>query len=165
MKYKIYETAKGENEFIKECASGDFVNDNNTEWNVVNLVPEVEYQRIDGMGGAFTEAAAVTLHKLSPENQKKVLKAYFDPKEGIGYNYCRTHINSRDFALGNYTYIEEGDKELKTFDISRDKKHLIPMIKEAKKYNNFKLFASPRSPPAFSRYAWIRAAYTWLKSE
>lgn len=28
MKYKIYETAKGENEFIKECASGDFINDN-----------------------------------------------------------------------------------------------------------------------------------------
>lgn len=151
MKYKIYETAKGSNEFIKECAGGDFVNDNNTEWNVVNIVPEVEYQRIDGMGGAFTEAAAVTLHKLSPENQKKVLKTYFDPKEGIGYNYCRTHIHSCDFALGNYTYIEEGDKELKTFDISRDKKHLIPMIKEAKKYNDFKLFASPWSPPAFMK--------------
>ena len=54
MKYKIYETAKGGNEFIKECAGGDFVNDNNTEWNVVNIVPEVEYQQIDGIGGALT---------------------------------------------------------------------------------------------------------------
>lgn len=26
MKYKIYETAKGNNEFITECAGGDFVN-------------------------------------------------------------------------------------------------------------------------------------------
>lgn len=151
MKYKIYETKKDDNVFLKECKKGEFVPDADTEMNVVNLIPEVEYQKIDGMGGAFTEAAAVTFYKLSKKKREKVIKAYFDSKEGIGYNFCRTHINSCDFALGNYTYISEGDKGLKTFDISRDKQYLIPMIKEAKKYSDFKLLASPWSPPAFMK--------------
>ena len=111
------------------------------------------YQRIEGFGGAFTESAAVTLSKMSPENRARVLRAYFDPETGHGYTLCRTHINSCDFSLGNYAYSEvAGDNELKHFSIDRDRQALIPMIKEAIRLSGgLKLFASPWSPPAWMK--------------
>ena len=118
---------------------------------LVNVYPSIEYQEMKGFGGAFTEAAADTLYKLSPENREKILKLYFDPQEGIGYNFGRVHINSCDFSLGNYTYVEEGDQTLDSFDLQREDKAVIPMIKEAMKYNEIELFASPWSPPAYMK--------------
>ncbi|MHC4783054.1 MAG: glycoside hydrolase family 30 protein [Planctomycetota bacterium] len=112
------------------------------------------YQSITGFGGSFTEATAYTLSKLTPDKRAEVIKAYFDPKDGLGYTLCRTHINSADFSLGNYAYSEvDGDFELKHFDISRDKKWLIPMIKDAMAVegSEFKLFSSPWSPPAWMK--------------
>ena len=75
-----------------------------------------------GFGGAFTEAAAYTLQKLPEDKQEEVLAAYFDEKKGHRYTFCRTHMNSSDFALGNYACVEkEGDVELESFNIERDK--------------------------------------------
>jgi glucosylceramidase len=112
------------------------------------------YQSITGFGGSFTEASAYTLSKLTPDKRAEVIKAYFDPTEGLGYTLCRTHINSADFSLGNYAYSEvDGDFELEHFSIDRDKKWLIPMIKDAMAVDGaaFKLFSSPWSPPAWMK--------------
>ena len=112
----------------------------------------VTYQTFLGFGGAFTEAAAYTLNYLSQEQQENVIKDYFDPEKGLGYTFGRTSIHSCDFSLGHYTYIEEGDKTLATFDVSREEQYVIPMIKKAMKYApNLKLMASPWSPPAFMK--------------
>jgi len=120
---------------------------------VVFVAPDKAFQTIEGIGGAFTEAAAATLYKLGEASQKKVLEAYFDPVGGNGYSLCRTHIQSCDFALGNYAYVEPGDMELKTFSIDHDRQALLPMIKAARHYGNepFKLFASPWSPPGWMK--------------
>ncbi len=121
---------------------------------VVTLDPDQTYQTIVGFGGAFTEAAAYTLSRMRPELRDEVLKAYFDPKEGNGYTVCRTHINSCDFSLTNYAYNETpGDYELKQFDISRDKRWLIPLIKDAQAIADqpIRLVASPWSPPAWMK--------------
>lgn len=120
---------------------------------LINVYDEVEYQEILGFGGAITEASAVTAAKLGEANRKKILDAYFDSEQGIGYTVCRTHINSCDFSLGNYAYVEEEDPSLSNFDISRDKEHLIPYIQEAKKRagDDFVLYASPWSPPKWMK--------------
>jgi glucosylceramidase len=112
------------------------------------------FQTIEGFGGAFTESAAVTFYKLSPEKREQVLLAYFDPVRGNGYTLCRTHINSCDFSTGNYAYDETaGDFDLKQFTIERDRKALIPLIKEAMGTAGrpIKIFASPWSPPAWMK--------------
>jgi glucosylceramidase len=112
------------------------------------------FQVLEGFGGAFTEAAAVTLQKLSPANRERALRAYFDPQEGHGYSLCRTHINSCDFALGNYACTDvAGDVELEHFTIGRDRRALLPMIRDAQKIagEKFRLFASPWSPPAWMK--------------
>ena len=110
-------------------------------------------QKVLGFGGAFTEAAALTFSKLSPVNQKKVLHAYFDQEEGLRYNLGRVAIHSCDFALENYTYIEEYDMDLKTFSIDREYRWVIPMIHQAEAVRNAKidLLASPWSPPAWMK--------------
>lgn len=120
----------------------------------VMLDERVVYQEIEGIGGAFTEAAAVTLAKLPPAKQEEVLRAYFDSISGHGYTLCRTHIGSCDFALGNYSYCDEpGDHALKTFSIARDREALLPLIKRAQHVSGgaFKLLASPWSPPAWMK--------------
>jgi len=116
--------------------------------------PRRRFQTIEGFGGAFTDAAADTFYKMSPEMRAEILKAYFDLPAGNGYTLCRTHINSCDFALGNYAYTEvPGDVELKHFSIEHDRRQLIPMIKEAARVAGqpLKLLASPWSPPAWMK--------------
>lgn len=118
----------------------------------IEVFEDETYQTIEGFGGAFTEAAAYNFYKLGEENKNKILKAYFDKHEGNGYNLCRTHINSCDFSLGNYDYVEKYDVELKSFNIAREKKYVIPFIKKAMAFSNdIKLFASPWSPPAWMK--------------
>ena len=66
---------------------------------------------------------------------------------------ARTNINSCDFSSASYTYIKEGDKELKTFNIGHDTLYKIPLIKRAfaASDNRMKLYGSPWSPPAFMK--------------
>ena len=112
------------------------------------------FQTIEGFGGAFTEAAAVTWLKLSPERREAVLRDCFDPHHGHGYTLCRVHINSCDFSLGNYAHVEmPGDTELHSFSIERDRQALLPFIKAAQGVaaQPIKLLASPWSPPAWMK--------------
>ncbi len=116
--------------------------------------PGQSFQKILGFGGAFTEAAAYTLHRLPQEKQADVLRAYFDPDFGHGYTFCRTHINSCDFSLGNYAYDEvPGDTDLKYFSIEHDLQHLLPMINAALQVSprELKIMATPWSPPAWMK--------------
>lgn len=113
------------------------------------------FQELLGFGGAFTEAASTTLDQMSPQRRQEFFRAYFDTNNGHGYSFCRTHINSCDFALGNYAYTETPeDTTLEHFTIERDRKSLLPMIKEAiaiRGADEIKLFASPWSPPAWMK--------------
>jgi len=122
--------------------------------NVIEVNEQESFQVIEGFGGAFTEAAAYALSKMKPEQREEVLRAYFDPRDGLRYSLCRTHINSCDFSLGNYSYDEVGgDYNLSHFDISHDRSLLIPLIKDAMKMAErpLRLFASPWSPPAWMK--------------
>ena len=113
-----------------------------------------KFQTIEGFGGAFTEAAAVTWHKLGLEQREQVLRDYFDHRHGHGYTLCRVHMNSCDFALGNYTHVETpGDVELGSFSIERDRLWLLPFIKAAQAVAGqpLKLLVSPWSPPAWMK--------------
>lgn len=121
------------------------------ENSAICIFPDMEYQTVEGFGGAFTEASAVTLEALSEENRERIIKLYFDPDEGIGYNIGRIHMNSCDFSLGNYACVEENDQTLSTFNIDRDKKWVIPMIRRALKYNDIRFMMSPWSPPAYMK--------------
>ncbi|MFN2285121.1 MAG: glycoside hydrolase family 30 protein, partial [Anaerolineae bacterium] len=147
-------TAQGDGERLSNQAPLAFTNEPAPDVASITVDDGTRFQTIEGFGGAFTEAAAVTLYKMPPEKQAEILKAYFDSQEGNGYTLCRTHINSCDFSLGNYAYDEvEGDVALTHFSIDHDRRALIPMIKAAMDVagDALKLFASPWSPPAWMK--------------
>lgn len=112
------------------------------------------FQRVLGFGGAFTEAAATTWLKLSPAQRERLLREYFCPQHGHGYTLCRVHMNSCDFALGNYAHVErDGDFALEGFSIERDRQALLPMIQAAQRMAGrpLQLLVSPWSPPAWMK--------------
>lgn len=146
---KCYSTNK---DYIFLEEETEFKTDNHSEMQQVKVYPDVTYQELLGMGGAITEAAASTYAKMSKAKQEELLELYFGEK-GNRYNFCRTHIQSCDFALGNYAYIENPeDKELKSFNMERDRQYILPFIKAAKENESeLVLLASPWSPPAFMK--------------
>ena len=115
--------------------------------------PARQFQTFLGIGGALTDAAAETFARLPKQKQREFIDAHFDERRGIGYKLARTNIHSCDFSSGSYTYVEEGDKELKTFSVAHDKQYRIPFIKEvmAATGGRLNIFASPWSPPAFMK--------------
>ncbi|MBT8323392.1 MAG: glycosyl hydrolase family 30, partial [Eudoraea sp.] len=119
----------------------------------IKLLPDQEFQTITGFGGSFTEASAYLLNQLGAENRKKIIDAYFGP-EGARYSLTRTHMNSCDFSLSNYSYAPvEGDVELSSFSIEEDKEDIIPMIKDAMAVSEdgFKIMASPWTAPPWMK--------------
>ena len=154
MKVKHYLTAKDTDNRLTLQSEVKATKGVNSEQTAVRVDTSCVYQTIEGFGAAFTEAAAVTFYKMSKDIQDEIIESYFSDSNGNAYNLCRTHINSCDFALGNYAYTEvDGDKELKHFNIEHDHQALIPLIKtaQAKASVPMKMLASPWSPPAWMK--------------
>ncbi|MBL7759282.1 MAG: glycoside hydrolase family 30 protein [Sediminibacterium sp.] len=154
-KVTVYTTAENTDLKLTKIASVDFKQMGQPlETQVCVFVePGKTFQTYMGVGAAITDAAAETFAKLSRPQQERLLKAYFDKEEGIGYSIIRTNINSCDFSSDQYTYVKEGDKALSSFSIEHDLKYKIPMIKKATAAAGGKLrfFASPWSPPAWMK--------------
>ncbi len=151
----VYVTAKDTGQRLAKVGELHFVDlSQPTErQQCVFVDPSKEFQTVLGIGGALTDAAAETFYKLPKNKQEQVMKAYYSVQDGIGYSLARTHINSCDFSSDSYTYVQNGDKDLKTFSIAHDLKYRIPFIKEvlAVAGKNFTIFASPWSPPAWMK--------------
>ena len=107
-----------------------------------------------GFGGAFTEAAATVWQGLPESARAQLLRDYFDPAGGHGYTLGRVHMNSCDFALGNYAHVEQPDDfALESFSIERDRHALLPFIQAALRVaaRPIQLLVSPWSPPAWMK--------------
>ena len=122
------------------------------EMKQVHIYPEHTFQEVLGFGGAFTEAAAYTYARMDEDARAQLIELYFG-ESGNQYNFCRTHIQSCDFALGNYAYVSDpADTALETFRIDRDREYILPFIHAALDRNSGIAFlASPWSPPAFMK--------------
>ena len=162
MKARIYRTCKEKNErlavynaeFEKEKQYADTLmqKQNDTEQQLINIHPEAEYEVFGGFGAAITESAAVSWNKMSSDKKDELVKAYFSPDSGIGFNTARISIHSCDFSVSPYSYVKDNDMTLETFDISREREALIPFIKAAEKYaDKLEILASPWSPPPYMK--------------
>lgn len=154
---RVYETDVTNKIYLSEKENLDFRADkkgnDGQEDSILNVYDQVKYQEILGFGGAFTQTSAVNFMNLTDEQKEELLDAYFDEEKGIGYNFCRTTINSTDFSTEMYSYDDTPeDYELKDFTIERDEVEVIPMILAAKeKSKDMLIFASPWSPPAWMK--------------
>ena len=144
----VYETSANGNQLKKLT---EFPSADNAI--TVRILPEKKFQTITGFGGSFTESSAYLLNKLSKKNRDLVLNAYFG-SEGSKYSLTRTHMNSCDFSLSNYSYAPVArDKELNSFSIDEDRDDIIPMIKDAMTISEdgFKIIASPWTAPPWMK--------------
>ncbi len=148
MNIKVYETSASGNQLTEV---GDFKDLTNPI--EIKIIPDERYQVITGIGGSFTESSAYLLNQVSTENRKKIIEAYFGDT-GAKYSLTRTHINSCDFSLSNYSYTPTpGDKTLKDFSVDEDMDDLIPMIKDAMQASTdgFKIISSPWTAPPWMK--------------
>jgi glucosylceramidase len=151
---EVFETSASGNKLTKVTAFKT-----NGSKSKISILPNEKFQKITGFGGAFTESSAYLLNKLSKENRTKIIDAYFS-EDGANYSLTRTHMNSCDFSLSNYSYTPvEGDKDLEHFSIQEDKDDLIPFIKDAMtaSKDGFKLFASP-----WTAAPWMKDNNKWV---
>ena len=154
LEVEVYETSASGNKLKKVT---EFAKQGNAV--EIKIVPEEEFQTITGFGGAFTESSAYLLNQLGKENRQKIIDAYFS-EDGANYSLTRTHMNSCDFSISNYSYSPvEGDKALEHFSIKEDQDDLIPMIKEAMAASKqgFKIFASP-----WTAAPWMKDNNNWV---
>jgi len=150
----VYETSAGGNKLTK--VSG-FTPEKNSS--IIKLAPQQKFQTITGFGGSFTEASASLLNRLSKGKRDTIIQAYFSDK-GANYSLTRTHMNSCDFSLGQYSYSPvEDDIHLEHFTIKEDQEDLIPMIKDALKVSKegFKIIASP-----WTAAPWMKDNNAWV---
>ena len=151
---QVYETSAAGHKLtpLEVFSKGEVVSE-------ITINPKEKRQVITGFGGAFTESSASVLNKLSSEKSDQIINAYFSEK-GAAYSLTRTHMNSCDFSLSNYSYTEvEDDTQLEHFSIAHDKDDLIPMIKaaQAASKDGFKLFASP-----WTAAPWMKDNNSWV---
>lgn len=120
---------------------------------IINVDTEQTYQTIIGFGGALTESSGYVLSFLPAEQRAEVLRAYFDPSEGLGYSFARTHLNSCDFSLGNWACVESPDESLASFSMAMAERYQIPLLQDAFRFANgqLSLLLSPWSPPAWMK--------------
>ncbi|MFN1834430.1 glycoside hydrolase family 30 protein [Balneola sp. MJW-20] len=149
---QVFETSKSGNQLseVTEFPETDTIV-------AVSIDPEKRYQEITGIGGSFTESTAWLLNQLSSDNRSRIIEAYFGD-DGAKYSLTRTHINSSDFSLGNYSYHPEPDKELRNFSIEEDMDDIIPLIKDAMAVSTegFRVISSPWTAPP-----WMKDNNAW----
>ena len=117
---------------------------------VINTVRR--YQSMDGFGATLTEAGAMVLAKLPKAKQDDLLRSLFDPRAGAGYTLVKSPLAAFDFAAAGpwFSYNDTpGDIEMKNFSIQRDlaPNGLIPFIKRARQYCNFRIQSTMDFPP------------------
>jgi len=152
----IYETSAAGN---KLAILDNYSPDDNAELIEVAVLTLQKKQTITGFGGSFTESSAYLLNQLSAENRAKIIEAYFG-ESGAEYSLTRTHINSCDFSLGQYSYAPVADDmQLENFTIQEDKDDIIPMIKDAMKVSKdgFKILSSP-----WTASPWMKDNNDWV---
>lgn len=117
----------------------------------LTIDPATKYQTMVGFGPAITGSAAYNLLKMSAADREKILRAAFDPVEGMGYNYVRVSIGCSDFSLDNYTCCDrEGIDFFELHEL--DKRDLIPVLQEICRINpEVKLIAAPWTAPLWMK--------------
>lgn len=119
----------------------------------ITLDPALTYQKVSGVGAAFSEIGTLAVKGLPEEQRRELLKHLFDVTHGAGFSLCRLPIGASDFATSAYSYAEaKEDYELASFTIERDRASLIPVVRAAREVNSsLALFASPWSPPGWMK--------------
>ncbi len=115
------------------------------------------FQSMSGFGFTLTGGSAMLIQKL-PEKQKgTLLKELFDFSDNnIGISFLRISVGASDLDdhVFSYNDLKDGERDLSLskFSLEKDKKYLIPLLKDILKINpKIQILASPWSPPTWMK--------------
>lgn len=124
---------------------------------VIEVDDKQSFQVIDGFGFTLTGGSAMHLANMTAENRAALLKELFATDSTfIGTSYLRISIGASDLDATVFSYNDlaagETDVNMDKFDLTPDKKYLIPILKEILAINpNIKILGSPWSPPTWMK--------------
>ena len=130
-----------------------FIKDDERENELINLYPEVEYQQVEGFGGALTDSAGYVYSLMDDEQKKEMILNYFG-KDNMKYDLVRIPIDSCDFSLEHYEAdSDEADENFNKFYFARVEKYIIPLLDdvEEKYEEKIEIMLSPWSPPVYMK--------------
>lgn len=157
----------GDSKLVREEMKGEFLPDDGTENEVINLYPHMRYQTMEGFGGAFTDAAGFVFSKMSKEQQDALLWQYFSPEQ-MNYRMIRIPVDSCDFSTHMYAADDDKeDTEFINFSFQDVEEYLLPLLDRAEAYCKRKLpiMLSPWSPPSYMKTNHNRKEGGFLKKE
>ena len=104
-------------------------------------------------GTTFNELDWDALLMLTRNEQDQIMHNLFAPNGDLKFTRGRISMNANDYARSWYSCDEvQGDFELRYFNIERDKRSIIPLIRIAQKYNpDLTFWISPWSPPSWMK--------------
>ncbi|AEV28424.1 O-glycosyl hydrolase [Sphaerochaeta pleomorpha str. Grapes] len=163
MHTNLYVTSRGEGTPLEKMSIiPGIIDDGGIELNIINIYQQVTFQKLQGFGGAITEAVGSVLAALPEEQASTILRSCFS-SEGLAYRFVRTSIDSCDFSLSEYC----AGKQDESFSLERDEISIIPWIKKAYEIAEeaFAVMLSPWSPPAYMKSNGQRCQGGSLKDE
>ncbi|CAG2174287.1 unnamed protein product, partial [Oppiella nova] len=126
------------------------IDHDNADRVVLTLDKSKKFQKIFGIGAAFTDAAAINIGSLPNDMSDRVIKDYFSAS-GIGFSMARIPIGGTDYSTHLYTYDDtKDDYSLEHFTFpDEDIKYKIPQIKLAKEVaqHGLTLMGTPWNTP------------------
>ncbi len=163
-----------QNQWIETTKNNQWQTKTAPEWqkyektanNQVEIHTDKKLQTIDGFGGCFNERGWDAMSVLPEEKRQEILKNLFDTNDGCAFNICRMPLAANDYAMDYYSFAPvENDYDMEHFSIDRDKRYLIPYIKNAMKYNeDLKVWASPWCPPKWMKQNGRYSCKGWKES-
>ena len=123
----------------------------------IELQPDTRFQKMLGMGASLEPTTCWNLSRLDDAARSEVLSRLLSSSEGAGMNLMRICIGTPDFTGDPwYTYNDvpagETDPDLVRFSIDKDRRYILPVLKQALQMKPDLLFyASPWSPPAWMK--------------
>lgn len=117
------------------------------------VIGEASGKPLFGFGCCISEICVAAIRTLPLEKQQEIFDALFGADD-CAFSFCRLPIGANDFAERWYSYDEvEGDYAMEHFSIERDRKYILPAIRDAQKRSpRLRFFASPWSPPTWMKY-------------
>lgn len=153
MKLELFQTIYENNIISKTKDIFEFQPDEGRENQIINLYPEIEYQAIEGFGGAVTEAVGQVYSLMNEKQRQEMIHEYFG-KEIMKYCMVRIPIDSCDFSVSHYEAdSDEKDEKLENFSFLRVEKFILPVLDAAEKEHGKRIpiMLSPWSPPSFMK--------------
>jgi glucosylceramidase len=119
--------------------------------------PARRFQTMVGFGAAITDASAITLTRMKPDQRAALMRELFGNGPGdLHLGFTRLTIGASDFSPGDYSLDDppgnRSDPALRYFSIAPNREAMLPIVRQARAINpQLTVMASPWSPPGWMK--------------